>query len=190
MKNEIYNEVIKTIKKRRSIRKYKSDKKVPKDTINLLLECAVLAPSAMHRCPWHFIVIEDRKKIQELSKKVKEQMKILGYGMKFLELISSKKDLIFYNAPLIIIITCDKKIKWRKEDSALAMENMFLAATSLGLGSCWIGYAHRLNSNEDVLKEIGVPESHEITGVGIFGYPADEEKKTPERKAKVVKWWE
>ncbi len=90
---------------------------------------------------------------------------------------------------MLVIISCDKEVKWRKEDTSLALENMFLAAESLGLGSCWIGYAHRLNYFPDVLAELGIPENQEITGIAIFGYP-DEEKETPERKAKVLKWLE
>ncbi len=182
------NQVIETIKKRRSIRKY-LDKKIPREIIEKLLECAAYAPSAMRVLPWNFIVIENKEKIRELSNKSKETLNLLGYGMKFAERVTSREDLIFYNAPLVIIITCDKNVKWRKEDTALAAQNMFLAAQSLGLGSCWIGLAQGLEKDEKTRKDLSIPENHEIIAVLIFGYPA-EEKPIPERKAKILKWVE
>lgn len=187
MKNESYNnEIIDTIKKRRSIRKYQ-DKKIPKEIIEKILECAVYAPSAMRLLPWNFIIIENKEKIRELSQRAKETLHLLGLGMKFAERITSKEDLIFFNAPLLIIITCDKNVKWRKEDTALAAENMFLAAQSFGLGSCWIGLADGINKDEKTKEDLGIERNHEITAFLIFGYPA-EEKPIPERRAKIVKW--
>ncbi len=71
------NPVIENIRKRRSIRSYK-EQKVPREVTEKLLECAVLAPSAMHVFPWNFVVIGNREKIKELSEKVIEKMKQEG----------------------------------------------------------------------------------------------------------------
>lgn len=187
-KTNLTNPVIEAIKKRRSIRKYQS-KKIPKEIIEQILECGAYAPSAMRIFPWNFIVIENKEKIRKLSNKSKETLHLLGFGMKFAERVTSKDDMIFYNAPLVVIITCDKNVKWKKEDTALAAQNMFLAAQSLGLGSCWIGLADGLGKDEKTRKDLSIPENHEITAVLIFGYPA-EEKPAQERKAKILKWVE
>lgn len=188
MERNLDNPVIEAIKKRRSIRKF-INKKIPKDVIEKILECGVYAPSAMHKFPWNFIVIENKERIRELSKKAKETLNLIGLGIKFYERIKSKEDLIFYNAPLLIIITCKKDLKWRREDTALAVQNMFLAAHSLGLGSCWIGLAQGIDKDIKTRRELGIPDDHEITAFLIFGYPA-EEKPIPERKVKILRWIE
>lgn len=181
------NPVTENIKKRRSIRKYKKDKKIPKDIIETILECGVYAPSARHIYPWNFILVEDKEKIRGLSDKAKKTLHLIGLAATFAERIASKKDLIFYEAPLVVFITCKRGLQWGKEDTALCAQNMFLSAESFGIGSCWIGLAQGLDKDDETRKELGIPEDHEITAVLIFGYP-DEEKEAYPRKAKILKW--
>lgn len=180
------NPVIEAITKRRSIRKY-LDKPVPKEIIDTILNTVVMSPSAMNRQPWRFIVIENKEKIQELSAIVKKQMGLLGYALRFTEIIQSKKDTIFYNAPLLIIIAAEKDDKWNKINCGIIAQSMFLTAYSLGLGSCYIGFANTLNNDPDTLRELKVPENHEIISPIIFGYPADT-KEPPKREPKVINW--
>ena len=97
------NKVIEAIRTRRSIRKY-ADRPVPKEAIETILNTAVFSPSAMNRQPWRFIVIEDKDRIKELSRRVKKQMGVLGYALRFGEIIQSKDDTVFYGAPLLVII--------------------------------------------------------------------------------------
>lgn len=180
------NPVIDAITKRRSIRRY-LDKPVPREIIELLLNTAVMSPSAMNKQPWRFIVIENKERIRELSEKVKKQMGLLGYGLRFAEIIQGKRDTIFHNAPLLIIIAADRNYKWSKIDCGIIAQSMFLAAYSLGLGSCYIGFANTLNNDKETLKELKVPENHEIISPLIFGYPA-ETKEAEKREPRVVNW--
>jgi nitroreductase len=180
------NPIIEAITRRRSIRKY-LDKPVSREIIDTLLNTAVMSPSAMNRQPWRFIVIENRQRIRELSEKVKKQMNLLGYAHRLAEIIQSKNDTIFHGAPLLIIITAEKDDKWSRINCGIIAQSMFLAAYSLGLGSCYIGFANTLNNDSTTLKELKVPENHEIIAALIFGYPA-ETKEQPKRGPRVINW--
>ena len=113
-------------KKRFSARSYKSDR-IEQEKIDYILECARLAPSAVNYQPWHFMVIVS----EEQKQKVRE-----CYGREW-----------FANAPMYIVICVDKSVGWvRKSDNkshadidgAIATEHICLAATEMGLGSCWV----------------------------------------------------
>lgn len=177
------NETIKTIYERRSVRKY-SDKKVPRDIIDKLLGAAVMAPSARNTQPWHFTIIEDRTKMDEIAEEAFKQ-----YNLTRKNKIQSAYG-IFFNAPLLIVISGKKDYFWLKDDVNLAVQNMFLAAHSLGLGSCWIGRAIHLNNVPEILEELGVPDDMEIVAPLIFGYPETENKNIPKREPKILKWIE
>ena len=180
------NPVIDSLRKRRSIRKYQ-ERQVPKEIIDSLLATAVMSPSAVNRQPWRFTVIEDKKRIAQLSGKVKKQLGLLGYAVELDGRLASKEDTIFYNAPLLIIVSAEKGDKWNGINCGILAQTMFLAAYSLGLGSCYIGFANTLNNDPEALKELGIPESSEIIAPMIFGYPA-EEKSAPRREARILKW--
>jgi len=184
------NPVIDVIRARRSIRKY-TGKPVTKEVIGQLLSAAVMSPSAMDREPWRFVVITDKAKIKELSDAVKRLTPLQGLAQKFVERMTSREDLIFYSAPLLILIVAQKDYKWAHLDCGILAQTMFLAAKSFGLGSCFIGFARALNNDHELLRSLGVPEGDEIVAPLIFGYQA-EEKKAPERKFedKVLKWFE
>lgn len=179
------NPVLKAIRERRSIRKYEP-KAVPKEVVDQLLYVAAMSPTAMNKQEWEFIVVTDRKTINELSVRVKKQAGIIGYAQKFAERFMSEEDLIFYSAPLLVIVTAPKEDEWAHIDCGILAQTMFLAAHSLGLGSCYIGFARMLNKDGEALKMLGVPPEREIVAPLIFGYSA-EKKVSQQREPKVVK---
>lgn len=197
------NPIIDNIKQRRSIRRYKN-KKIPRKLIKEMIEAGRYAPSAHNSQPWRFIVIKDKEKIRELSKYIKDWFRrrvTLGFFIGFFnkrineELESAKKrlveeDLFFYNAPLLILI-CAKPGRFSKENCACAAQNMMLAARSLGIGSCWIGFADMtINGSRGLMRDLGVPEGHKVMAHLIFGYPLKFPEKAIERKkeADIIKW--
>ena len=179
------NEVIKNIYKRRSIRDY-LPKIVPKKIITELLNAAVMAPSAMNTQPWHFSIISGLSNVKHFSELCYKEYSLIGkliwHGFRL------SVESIFYNAPLLIIISGKKGYKWLKDDTNLAVENMFLAAKSLGIGSCWIGFGMELNNSIVARKELSMPNNFEISAVLIFGYPKKEKKIIPKRTPKILKW--
>ena len=160
------NPIIKIIKERRSIRTYK-DKKIPIYLIKEIIEAGRYAPSSHNSQPWRFVVVTDNRRIKELSDYIKnwfkERLKIgslVGFFNRKIknELEGAKKrlfreeDLFFYNAPLLVLI-CAKPGRFTAVDCACAAENMMLAARSLGIGSCWIGFADMvLNKNRRLMN--------------------------------------
>lgn len=144
------NEVIQNILTRCSVRAY-DDRPVEREKIDTLLQCAVHAPSAMNRQTWHFSAVLNREKIAKLTAAVG---KALG---------NEKYDMY---KPAALIIPSNELIgdtsitSW---DNACALENIFLAAHSMGLGTVWI---NQLSDTCDVpevravLTEFGVPENH------------------------------
>ena len=182
------NPVIDAINARRSIRSY-LDKPVPKDNIKKLLSAAAMSPSAMNRQPWRFVVIENKEKIKELSRHVKKQMGLLGYGLRFTEMVKNQEDTVFYSAPLLILVSAEKNDQWSRINCGILAQTMFLAAYSLDMGSCYIGFANALNTDASVLTDLSVPKDHDIIGALIFGYHS-EKKDAPVREPRVIKWIE
>jgi nitroreductase len=153
----------KVIEKRRSIRKYK-DTPVPKEQLIKILEAARIAPSASHRQPWHFIVVEDKEKIRKLAK--------------------SK----WAEAPVMIVGLADTEASpnWCSNDLGIAIEHMVLEATNLGLGTCWMGQTGR----EDLIRELlDIPDKFRPVAVVPIGVP-DETPSPKERKSldDIVSW--
>jgi nitroreductase len=175
---------------RRSIRSYR-DMAVPGEIINKLLNAGVWAPSGMNSQPWHFTVIENREIINKLSRRTKELVtKNMPLPESLQGAFKSDTDVVFYGAPLLILISVQKKVDWRTVnllDCGLAAENMFLAAYQAGLGSCFIGFAAFLNQDTKALNDIGIPEDHELVAALIFGYPNETPAAKP-REIKMLKW--
>ena len=133
------------ILKRRSIRAYLPDP-IPKEKLEKIFEAARLAPSAANIQPRHFIMVTDQQKRKELS----------GIFSRFLS-----------EAPVIIVGCGNRKAsKWFIVDTVIAMQNMVLAATGEGLGTCWIGSFNE----EKVRKLLKIPGDLDIIALLAIGY--------------------
>ena len=178
------NSTIETIKNRRSIRRYKPDK-ISRNLINEIIETAKYAPSSHNRQPWSFAVITKQKLIDELSEDINKWYKTfvkIGTPLSFIreirksvdemrKRVNSEHDLFFYHAPLVIVVHAPKK-QFFLQDCSCAAQNMMLAARSLDIGSCWIGFADIVfNRSNKMKKKLGIPSSHQIAGTIAFGYP-------------------
>ena len=117
------NETLNTILTRRSTRKF-SDKPIPEEELELIVQAALHAPSGMGLQTWQFTVVRSREKIQMLASAIEKALDRQGYDM--------------YQPRVLVIPSNEKQSRFGREDDACAMENMFLAAHSLGIGSVWI----------------------------------------------------
>ena len=158
----MFMSVIDVIFNRRSIRRYE-DKEIPQDVLDKIVEAGSQSPSAANRQPYHFVIVTDSEIKQELS----------GRFSRFLK-----------NAPVILVGCANPKAlltgKWATIDVTIALENMVLAAWSLGIGSCWIG-----SFNEQKVKELlKIPEDWKVVALITFGYPAETPKARKKKPTK------
>ncbi len=149
------------LKKRRSIRKFE-EKAVEREKIDQLLEIALRSPSSMSRNPWHFIVVEDSKKIDALSR-------VKAHGASFMK-----------GASLAIVVAADpEKCDVWVEDCSIAAILLHLGACDLGLGSCWVQVRERQDkeggaAEENVAKIVNLPENMRTLAILAIGYGAEE----------------
>ena len=155
------NEIIRTIYERRSIRTFKNEGLDP-EIVEEIVECGRRAPNAWGHQSFEFIVITDKKLMTELAELT---AKYLG---------GTREDHNFFSAPLIIIIADLRENFMRLADAGCAMENMFIAAQSYGIGSVWINQFSPISDKLEVIEKletIGISKDMVITSVGAFGIP-------------------
>ncbi|MEI6692455.1 MAG: nitroreductase family protein [Chlorobium sp.] len=167
------NETIQSILKRRSIRAYQPGQIDEKD-LQEILNAGQYAPTAMGEQPWHFTVIQNPDLLSRLQEICKQGF--LNSDNEALREIAKRDGfLVFYQAPTLIIVSGHKIAITPLQDSVLAMENMLLAATSLGIGSCWVHSpitVYASPEGPETLKSIGLdfPEGHVPYAAAVFGY--------------------
>jgi len=147
-------ETIEAIRKRRSVRSFTQE--VPDDkTIMEILDSARWAPSGLNNQPWRFMAVRDTGARQGLARFTKYSAIILG-------------------APLSIMVCLDLSASYHREKDIMsvgaAIQNILLAAHSLGLGTCWL--REITNRKEEIARWLGLKKDLEIMAVVAVGYPA------------------
>jgi nitroreductase len=167
------NEVIETIYKRRSIRRY-SDREVEKEKLELLFKTAMAAPTACNNQSWEFIAITNKALLTKLRQ-------YLEYGP--------------YVAPVAIIPCHNPKMArnprcepfWQQDLSA-AIENMMIAAVSLDLGTVWLGVYPKQDIVDLIRKLLKLPEQIIPLAVILVGYPAENKQARTQYSPERVHW--
>lgn len=171
------NETLNTIMTRRSCRQFK-DECIQEDELITILEAGIQAPSAMNQQLCESFAITDKSLIDALANAIKDVFNERG----------DKKPKDYhcaYHAPVLVIVSGPEYDTRRVEDGSCMLENMFLAATSLDIGSCWINQLRDTQNVEEVrniLTRIGIPTNHQVVGCAALGYiatqtPIKEKKK-------------
>lgn len=176
------NEVLENIKSRRSVRTY-TEQQVSAGDLNLILEAAAYAPSGMNFQTWHFTAIQDAAVLTELNEKIKGAF-AKSDDPHLQERGHSETYCCYYHAPTLVIVSNEPTRWWASMDCACALQNIFLAAKSLGIGSCWINQLGQTCDDPDVrafLTRLGIPENHRVYGCAALGYaPADGSRERKE----------
>ena len=174
------NEVIKAIKERRSIRKFKPDMPDKQD-LEQIIEAGLYAANAMGTQKVITLAVTN-KQLRDLL--AEENRKIGGWDEGFDP---------FYGAPTVLIVLADKSWPMRVYDGSLVMGNMLLAAQSLGLGSIWV---HRAKEEfempvfQDMLKKLGIEGEWEGIGHCVIGYTDGDVPEAAQRNSGRVHWVE
>ena len=173
------NEVMKALLERRSCKKYKADP-VPQELIEQVIEAGLYAACGMGKQSPIIVAVTDKKLRDRLSEVNAEIRGNAGQDM-------------FYGAPVVLVVLADKSVPTCVYDGSVTIENMLLAAHSLGLGSCWIHRAKQtfeMDEFKALLKELGVEGDYEGVGNCILGYAAEPAKPAAPRRPGRVFWAE
>jgi nitroreductase len=150
--------------KRRSIRKF-TDQEVTEEQVKQVLQAGLLSPSSYGKRSWEFVVVRDKEMLQQFGN------------------CRQPKQGVLPEAPVAIVVLGNPDVidVW-VEDGSIAMTNMWLEATDMGLGCCWVQIRNRLsNQNEmpssDYIKELlHVPEPYQVLAVLALGHPAEKKE--------------
>lgn len=183
------NETLNTIRTRCSVRVY-TEQQVSAEDLNLILEAAVCAPSGMNFQDWHFTAIQKVELLVQLNDKIKSAF-AKSDNPQWQERGHSNTYCCYYHAPTLVIVSGKADSPLSPSDCACALENIFLAAKSLGIGSCWINQLGQTCDDAEVraflTEELGIPADYKVFGCAALGYaPADMPVKERKMKEGVV----
>ena len=157
-----------SISKRASVREY-LNQPVPKEMLEKLVDAGRRAPSARAVEPWEFVVVTERETLDQLAG-------FISTGV-FLK-----------EATACIIIFC-QDVKYYLEDGSAATENVLVAATDLGLGTCWIA-GDKKEYCDEVKTMFQVPSSYKLISLISVGWAAKSPRQHKKRKLEEVLHWE
>lgn len=153
-------DLLEIMKHRRSVRKYTGEK-IDEEKLEQILTAALLAPSGRAARPWEFVVVHDKEMLEKLSKAREHGAEMLA------------------GADCAVIVFGDEtKTDVWTEDCCNAMAHMYLMASALGVGCCWIQGRLR-KTPEGILTEdyirglLAVPENYRLEAIMSLGMPAE-----------------
>lgn len=186
-------ELKEVIENRRSIRSFEN-KDINKETVEDIINCGRLAPSAKNKQPWYFVILKN-----EIKDKVADLM--IEYDQNIMDKQSEKAKIkypssvkstgeVIKEAPVLILIFREKDDNWIIGDNlsiGACVENMCLRATDLGLGSLWIrDTVYVANDIAKMLKK----EDMELNCALLLGYQNEFPNQRPRKKLKdIIEWY-
>lgn len=166
-------ELMEAILTRRSIRSFEK-REIPKSDLEIIAKAGIYAPSGMNRQTWQITVLTGDK-ITALASIMAKNLGNDGYD--------------FYKPAALMIMSNERDNRNGEADCACAIQNIFLAAHSIGVGSVWINQLKDLCDVPEIrtmLDGLKIPSSHKVYGMAALGYPADTDRghtanKNPDR---------
>jgi nitroreductase len=178
------SEIMAIIKARKSIRVYQ-EKPLPKKVVEEILEAARYAPTARDLQELEYKVITDKAFMSKLSDGLSDAIQKEGMPLKGPP--GAKLD-FFHGAPLVIIIAAPKDNYWASADAGLAVQNIMLFATSIKLGTCFIGMAKLIERDKNLMNMLHITDNMNIVAAVVCGYPA--ENPEPKEKKQTAEFFE
>ena len=157
-------DALEAIRKRRSVREYTGEP-IPREDLETIVDAGRLAASGDNNQPWDFVVVTDRDTI--------EQLKVASLWME--------------QAGAIIAVVMDPSSHWWREDGSAAVENMLIAATALGYGSCWLqGYT--MPREEEFKTLLEIPREKRLLTLVPIGVPVQWPTIEKKSLAEIIHW--
>lgn len=212
--------LVRLMSSRRSCRNY-SERPVDRGMLDDLVKIGITAPSGTNSQKWSFTILPTRKavdafaghiasffrKLNAIAEKalIRIALKTIGKGeldeyyRKYYLLVKksldewdeSGKDRLFHGATSAIVIGSSPGASCPAEDCLLAAQNILLAAHSMGLGSCLIGFAvSAMKESPAIKRSMGIPDDETVYAVIALGYPDESYQTTPGRKKAGIRYFE
>lgn len=183
------NEGLKIIAERSSIRAY-TDEKLTAEEIDILVKAGLQAPTAANRQEVHFSVLDGSHPLLAAIEEERRRLLILARPDDK-EVIQKSPNNFYYGAPVVFILSADPTFNWGQLDSGIAVENIALAAQSMGLGSLIIGCirdAMSKDKKEEFFQALDIPEGFEFTIAIALGHKNTEKVQHTYDEAKSVSY--
>ena len=176
-------------------------RKIDDQTVRALLDAAVAAPTAMHIEPWTFVVVQDDAALRNISDAAKAAWKAEAGKYQdlhaphdrasgFAARLADPAFSIFYDAGTLIVVCAKPASAFVVADCWLAAENLMLAASALGLGTCVIGSALSALNAPEIKAELHIPPDVAAVAPIIVGIPAPGAGAAgaPRREPEILSW--
>ena len=167
----LQNEILDAIAQRYTCRAF-TDQPVEKEKLEAIALAGVQAPSSNNMQGWRIIVVSDKSYVDRLDELTIEGVKAINPQL--YERVMSRTGKALYNAPAIIVIATPQTAQYPVEmDSGIACENMVLAATALGLGTCInrvVSAAILGSDKQEIYETLDIPEGYEFSISILVGY--------------------
>jgi nitroreductase len=160
------NSTINLLRNRRSIRTYTAQA-VARETIEEIIDCARLAPTAMNEQPWDFVVITGKAALASIPP-------MLGHAE-------------FIAHAVFAVLVLAKDTLYGLEDCCAATENLLLAAAAHGIGSCWVAGSKQAYAAK-IASTFGAPADRQLVAIVSFGYPAESPQTEKKPLCEVLHW--
>lgn len=181
-------EVLECIQSKRSVRKYK-DRKIEEKTIQTLIELGCKASTGCNLQPWGFVIIQNKEEIDQLSRQIKsnllQNLTKYPHFMQFKSSLENPDYHIFHHANQLLLIYGNRHSHYYREDCTLCAANIMLAAHSMQIGTCWIGFAEYELNTITFKQAHQVPEEFELVCPLTIGYEIGP-LAPPQRKAPLI----
>ena len=173
---------------RRSVRAFKN-RPVARKTLEALLEVARRAPTASNSQKLHWIVVEDRAKGYALAQETVNYLRSSEFNPAIIEQWDKGYDFVLRGAPTLVVASAPADYGWGKQDCAIALTFLELAAEARGLGACWAGYLTRIAALHAPLRQaLRLPEGYTVCGGLMLGEGLYSYARIPPRKPLSVQW--
>jgi nitroreductase len=157
-------DALEAIRRRRSVREYTGDP-IPREDLETIVDAGRLAATGNNKQPWDFVVVTEREMI--------EKLKVAARWME--------------KAGAIIAVVMDKSSRWWLEDGSAAVENMLIASTALGYGSCWLE-GNTLPREEEFKELLGIPKERRLLTLVPIGVPTEWPTRDKKSLEDVIHW--
>ena len=202
---------------RRSVRNFKPDP-VPEPLIRRVIEAGRFAPSSGNCQCWKFIVVTDKGLIEEMNQTCATVLSMLhamynnealvkGLVQVYQQFpqpglfdpriiqggagsIARKNSPVFLDAPVVILMACDdRSIGGPQIQAGIAGQNINLAAVSMGLGCCWVGFSQLIETNPMLKEKLGLKLPWKINTAMVLGYPKFKQHGVVPREFRPITWF-